>query len=108
MTNEALMKTKLSIILTKEELDRIKFVNEADATKASLIVDMHELPAKKAMILLNNIINVDSSEKTVRVIHGFNHGVAIKKTIWNEYKNPHIVNKSVEPWNPGVTILEIA
>lgn len=106
MTNqEKLLKTKLSMILTKEELDRITFVDE-DNKEIEIEIDMHQLPAKRAMVLLNNVINLDASEKTVKVIHGYTHGTAIKNTIWNCYQNPRIIKKRTEAWNPGITILE--
>ena len=90
---------RLSLVLNKEDIQRIK-VSEGNIT-----VDLHNLGTKDAMILINNIININRDECNIRLIHGYNHGIALKDMINSRFKNPRIVKKQAVSGNLGMTIL---
>lgn len=93
---------RLEMILTQEERDRIQEYSDR------MTIDLHGKTQKEARRLLNNIINVIMHPFTMEVIHGYNHGTALKDMILTEDINPRIVSKSVPVYNIGETILSIA
>ena len=66
------LKSRLALVLKKDDLARIKVVDEE-----KILVDLHNLGTKEAMILVNNIINLNRNECEISVIHGYNHGIAL-------------------------------
>ena len=97
--NEKMIYTRLNIVLKKEDMDRIKISNE------DIVVDLHSLGTKDAMILVNNIINLTRQECNIKVIHGYNHGTDMKDMINSRFKNPRIKERKGVKQNLGVTIL---
>lgn len=93
--------SRLNMILTKEDIDRVQEFPDR------MSVDLHGKTRKEAKKLLNNIINVILHPFTIEVIHGYNHGTALKDMIFNEEINPRIISKDVPVYNIGETILLI-
>lgn len=94
---------RFSLVLKKEDMARIHVKNEAE-----IFVDLHGLRTDEAIKFLNNIINLNKEECIIRVIHGFNHGTALRDMINNRFCNPRIRNRQVVKSNPGMTILRCA
>lgn len=95
------MNNNIKMILTKDELRRVKArINNG---QSEITVDLHSMHLKEARRLLNNLIAVDRQCSELHVIHGYNHGTAIKDMIANDLFSPRILNKSVRKDNPGLT-----
>ena len=101
------MNTKFQAILTKEEMERIKDKVAEDGTE-KITVDLHKLTTKQAKRLINNVITMSRDTCEVRLIHGFNHGTAIKTMISRDIHNPRIKRRFQAPNNPGLTTLCLA
>ena len=94
---------RLSMILTVDDLKRI----EVDEGKGGTLIkaDVHGLKCREAKRLINNIINVIRQAFHLIVIHGYNHGTAIKDMLAHSYENTHVVEKFIDCNNQGVTHL---
>ena len=100
------MDTKLRIILTQEEMNRI--TSRIKDGKPEMTVDLHKLTVKQARRLLGNIIAVGDSGADIKAIHGYNHGTAIKSMILNDLHSPRILTKETDINNPGLTDIRLA
>lgn len=98
--------SRLKLILTADELDRIT-ISESD-NMIRIRVDVHGLRCAQARRLINNIINIPRVGFHLMIIHGFNHGTAIKDMLSTDFENDHILNRAVDPFNKGVTRMQIA
>lgn len=105
MTKEETLMNRLSLVLTKEEMNRVKIKKNDKTNIDKLVVDLHQLGTKKAMILINNIINLNREECEIEAIHGYNHGIALKDMINQRFYNPRITEKKSVAKNLGITIL---
>ncbi|MCR5734235.1 MAG: Smr/MutS family protein [Lachnospiraceae bacterium] len=94
--------TKLGLILTKDEMNRIKVDGE------NISVDLHAMKVKEAKKLIMNIIALNREEFTMEVIHGYNHGTAIKNMVHTDIDNSRIISKKGLAYNLGQTELTIA
>ena len=52
---------------------------------------------------LNNILNIVRTKVQLIIIHGYNHGTAIKDMLADQFVNEHIVEKFLDAENQGVT-----
>lgn len=93
--------SRLSLILTKDEMNRLNIKEEKGETK--IIADVHGMSVNKAKKFINNIINVVRTKLELIVVHGYNHGTAIKDMLANVYTNSHITDKYQDEYNKGVT-----
>ncbi|MBQ3546650.1 MAG: hypothetical protein IJA34_16950 [Lachnospiraceae bacterium] len=103
--NETTVLSKLSFVMRGDELQRIH-VDEVDS-KLEITIDLHQFKCKDAKRILQNIINVNRCSFTLHVIHGYNHGTAIKAMIYEQLNTQRIIQKSSPTWNPGETYIEI-
>ena len=94
---------KLSMILTKDELDRIKIIKN----NSEICMDLHKLTAKQAKRLVSNLIALNRTSFSLRLIHGYNHGTAIKEMLWNKFDNDRLKERKTVENNPGQTIFMI-
>lgn len=96
---------KLSLILTQNEMRRLQFRDK----EGEIIADVHGMKCYEAKRFINNIINIAHTRIKVTVVHGYNHGTAIKDMIRNGYENTHIRHIIPDKKNKGVTrILAVA
>ncbi len=102
--NKELLVMKLKTILTPDELERINIHYEE---RPRIIVDVHGLICIKARRLIDNIINLLQISFVMIVVHGYNHGTAIKDMLAYNYSNPHVCSKSGDLYNQGITYLQI-
>lgn len=93
---------RLNMVLTKEDINRIQEYPDR------MFVDLHGKSRKEAKQLLNNIINIIRHPFTIEVVHGYNHGTALKDMIITEEINPRIISRNVPAYNVGETILLVA
>lgn len=98
---------RLGMIFTQEDLGRIT-VRDPDSTNLRLIVDVHGMKCCQAKRFINNIINVLRTAFKLVIVHGYNHGTAIKDMLADNFMNPHVIDKYPDPYNKGVTYMILA
>ena len=106
MTREQMIRN-MSMILSGEEMSRIE-VNETEDGAAYVDLDLHQLTRKEAERLLKNVINLIRGEFVLNAIHGFNHGVVLKKMVMETSFGRRVVDRRSPAWNPGQTFLKVA
>ena len=94
--------TAMRMILKKDELERI------GTTATGISVDLHKLTVKDARRLVRNIIAVNREQMDMTVIHGYNHGTAIKDMLRNDTVSNRIAGMEGVKGNMGRTILHVA
>ena len=97
---------RLAFIFSVEELRRINV--SVNKKRMMVVVDVHGLKTYEAKRFINNIINVIKTEFTLIVIHGYNHGTAIKDMLNGCFSNNHVKEKFGDSSNPGITYLLVA
>ena len=85
---------------------RASIVKGADGTP-EICYDVHGMTAKKAVQSLEDLVKVCRSPMVLEVIHGFNHGTAIKDSLNSVSFDDRIVNKYSPENNPGVTFFTL-
>ena len=99
--------TRLSLILSSDELRRLT-ISEIDDDVIQIVADVHGMKCFEARRFINNIINVVRCAIRLIVIHGYNHGTAIKDMLAKNFFNPHIEERIPDSYNLGVTHFLIA
>ena len=94
-------------IFTEEEISRIAEEIKNNGQR-EISVDLHELTVNQARKLVKNIIAIDREGCTLRVIHGYNRGTAIRSMVNNDLASPKIAERHICKNNPGQTILTIS
>ena len=102
-----MVSSKLSMILTDEELHRIHVSKNTD-DELMIIAVVHGMTCGKVRKFINNIINVVRAAFQLVIIHGYTHGTAIKDMLANDFDNNHICDRYADSFNYGVTHLLIA
>jgi len=102
-----MVNNKLKIILTNEEISRLT-ISEIDETKIRITADVHGMKCSQARRFINNIINTVRVAFQLIIIHGYNHGTAIKDMLAENFSNTHITEQHLDPYNKGVTHMLIA
>lgn len=95
------IKLRLSLILTTDDMRRLTFKDKEGEKK--IICDLHGMKCKQARRFLNNILNIIRTAVELIIVHGFNHGTAIKDMILGDFYNEHICLISPDIHNMGVT-----
>ena len=99
--------TRLRMVLTQDELNRIN-ISESSDGKIRIIADVHGMKCYEARRFINNIINIVREAFQLVIIHGYNHGTAIKDMLAQNFSNDHIYEQFPDPRNQGVTHMLIA
>ncbi len=95
------MGNKLEMVLTREEIERIK----ENLDKRTIMVDLNGLKVKSAKRLLMNLMALNRDGYDIYAIHGYHGGTAIKQMITNDLSSPRLIEKRKVKRNEGVTIL---
>lgn len=94
------------MIFTQEDMQRLQIIKTPNSDCLStVIVNVHEMKCYEARRFINNLINVIHIAFTMVIIHGFNHGTAIKDMLAHSFINSHIQNQYLDIHNPGVTYM---
>lgn len=102
-----MISTKLQMIFTNNEISRLS-IREEPGTKPQIIADVHGMKCSQARRFINNIINTIRETFRLIIIHGYNHGTAIKDMLADNFCNSHITEQYIDPYNQGVTHMLIA
>ena len=99
--------SRLALVFTESELSRIS-VQEPPQGDTRITVDVHGMKCYEARRFINNIINIVRMAFQLIVIHGYNHGTAIKDMLAHNFSNRRICRKFPDLYNQGVTNMLIA
>ena len=102
-----MVNNRLKMIFTQEEIDRLS-ITEIDENQVRIIADVHGMKCSQARRFINNIINAVRVAFQLIIIHGYNHGTAIKDMLSEDFSNSHIMEQHVDLYNQGVTHMLIA
>lgn len=98
---------RLGMIFSQADIDRIT-VKDTASKNLQVTVDVHGMKCCEAKKFINNIINAVRTAFKLVIIHGYNHGTAIKDMLAENFSNSHIVNQYQDLYNKGVTHMVIA
>lgn len=93
---------KLNMIFTSDEMARLNVNNSMDGS-IQIIVDVHGMKCCQVRRFINNIINIVRETFRLIIIHGYNHGTAIKEMLNQNFSNPHIRKQYNDLYNQGIT-----
>lgn len=85
--------TRLKMVLTQSELDRIS-IFEYVSGDTCITADVHGMKCHEVKRFINNIINIVRIAFRLVIIHGYNHGTAIKDMLAQNFNNNHIYMRS--------------
>ena len=102
-----MIRTRLKMVLTQSEMNRIK-ISESRSGKIRITADVHGMKCYEARRFINNIINIVRIAFQLVIIHGYNHGTAIKEMLAQNFSNDHIYEQFPDLRNQGVTHMLIA
>lgn len=97
-----MVNNRLRMVFTDEEINRLT-ISEVDKRRIRIVADVHGMKCSQARRFINNIINTVRVAFQLIVIHGYNHGTAIKDMLAQNFSNTHITEKHADPYNQGVT-----
>lgn len=97
-----MVNNRLRMVFTDEEINRLT-ISEVDERRIRIVADVHGMKCSQARRFINNIINTVRVAFQLIVIHGYNHGTAIKDMLAQNFSNTHITEKHADPYNQGVT-----
>lgn len=103
--NEKELMNRFHLLLKKSDLEKISMETNKDNNERVVVVNVHNLGTKDAKILLTNVIALNKEGFTIEVIHGYNHGTAIKEMIGSRLNSSRIKEIKGCAHNPGVTFL---
>ena len=94
-------------IFTRDQMSRIHKSTVNGVLR--IWIDVHGMKAKDAILFIKNVIACHHREQCIlEIVHGFNHGTAIKDTI----RQQKLTNRSylieTDDRNPGLTYLKVA
>lgn len=104
----------------EQVVDRIRFLIYGDAAwrvnvlkdadeKPYIVLNAHGMTVAETRKMINDIVRLIYCDTIgIKVIHGFNHGTAIKDMIASESFGDRLVRKYTPGSNPGVTYMEFA
>lgn len=92
----------LRMIFTADEICRLT-ITEGKNNKARIIANVHGMKCSQARRFINNIINTVRTAFQLIIIHGYNHGTAIKDMLADDFNNSHIIEQYQDSCNQGVT-----
>ena len=95
------MKERMLFLFSNDEVSRISLHEKYG--KVTIFIDVHGLKVREARRLIKNVISLNREKNDICVIHGFNHGTAIKEMI-SEEDFGNVTKKEVKG-NKGRTLL---
>lgn len=97
--------SRLEKIFTQDEIARLTIREKQSVIR--IVVNVHGLKCSQVRQLLNNLISVMHMKFQLLVIHGYNHGTAIKNMLENDFQNCHVTKLYPDPFNKGVTHMSV-
>ena len=104
---KTIITARLGMIFTQDDIERITVKDEVEKN-LQVTVDVHGMKCSQAKRFINNIINAIRSAFKLVIIHGYNHGTAIKDMLADNLTNSHIIDQYQDSYNKGVTYMVLA
>lgn len=98
---------RLRRVFTEDEINRLT-ISEGDENRIRIVADVHGMKCNLARRFINNITDTVRVVFQLIIIHGYNHGTAIKDMLSQSFCNTHISEKHAGPYNQGITHMLIA
>ena len=99
--------TKFKMIFSKEDINRL-VISESSSDTLKIVADVHGMKCCEARRFINNIIAIVNSDFQLEIIHGYNHGTAIKEMLSQNFINKHIYQRFPDSRNQGITHMLLA
>ncbi len=106
--NIIIAQKRLLWLFSIEQVDRIHITSDIYGNVSNIMIDVHGLTCKEAKQFIKNIINTVMGCCPVKVIHGYRHGINIKRMLRENFSNPYIMKIVGDCCNMGVTYLNTA
>lgn len=74
----------------------------------SVRVDVHGMTVVEAKRAINNIIAMMKVAFHLVIVHGYQHGIAIKEMLYQSFSNSRVSGMHCEQCNPGLSMCEVA
>lgn len=94
---------RFEMMLSDKEMSRVSV-----SANDGFYVDIHGMSCQQASRFLRNLIALVKTACEMTVIHGYNHGQALKDLVRKGRLSSRVVKTESVDWNPGVTKLMIA
>ena len=106
--NKKMLQEKLNFVIFGENEWRLYQATIRSDGTPSITLDVHWLTKNEAKRLIMNVINVLHNTVNLEVIHGYNHGTAIKEMLADENFDGRLTERYCPEYNPGITKMRIA
>ncbi len=101
------MMMKMSFVMKKEYLKKASVVINEDGVMV-IRIDLHGLTQREAKKLIDALLLLNRGVFILDLIHGYVHGMELKKLIYSGLDNRRIIRKWGYSNNPGETFLQVA
>ena len=98
---------RMDFVVYGENHWRLK-ITDYNRTQVKIRYDAHAQSVSDAQRTIRNIVNISRFPISLTVIHGFNHGTAIKDMLANEQFTGRLTTRYCPVYNPGETIMLFA
>ena len=99
------IKEKLEWLLPEESQKRVTMKGN---DYLIVYADIHKMGCREAGNFVSNLIALIRKNFTLRIVHGFNGGTALKEMFQNRYENNRILDVESPDNNPGITDFIVA
>ena len=107
MSNEMLRQKLSFVIYGDNEWRMYDFTVDGNGIP-NIRLDVHGLKVREAKVFILNVVNVIRGRMVLEVIHGFNHGTAIRDMLAGENFSGRLTERYCPGKNPGMTNMRIA
>ncbi len=98
----------LDMIYGAEITERVEWITN-DNGEIVVRADLHRMTRREAKQFIKNMIALlHKNPFTLILIHGYNHGTALKEMLYGEHISDRILSISSPVWNPGESFLSVA
>lgn len=97
------LKFRVDFVLPKDGKQRVSY-RTGDDGRIELILDLHGMKCADARKLVINLVNILRQRITIILIHGYNHGTAIRDML-PTIQSEHIAGLRRDAYNQGKTYL---
>lgn len=107
MSNETLRQKLNFVIYGDNEWRLYDFTVDGNGIP-NIRLNVHGMTVREAKVFILNVVNVIRGRMVLEVIHGFNHGTAIRDMLAGENFSGRLTERSCPGRNPGMTNMRIA
>ena len=94
---------RFETLLSGKDMERVSI-----SANDGFYVDLHGMSCQQATRFLRNLIALVKTACEMTVIHGYNHGQALKDIVRKGGLSSKVIRTESVAWNPGMTKLLIA